>query len=360
MTPIGWETTMLKYVADCNRRVLSEATAGNREFKYVDIGAVGQGNISIPETLTKFADAPSRARRVAEQGDTIVSTVRTYLRAVATVPETDDDLVFSTGFAVLHPRPHVSRRFLAYALQGDTFVDKVVANSVGVSYPAITASDLMALDLVLPCLEEQRCIADYLDHETTQIDALVAKQEELVGALKERRSSIVDLLLTSGSSKKTRLKNLLIRNDGGVWGDDVEGDGGTVVLRSTEQTVDGRWNITDPAVRGLSVSEFNAARLEVGDLVVTKTSGSSKHIGKATLVDQEIASLPACHGNFMQRLRVRSIHSSKFLWYCLNSRIIRAVRAIVYYFHWIGQFERCINWVGSSSFAPGCPAGCDR
>lgn len=198
MTDVSWETTKLKYVADCNTRVLSETTSGDRWFKYIDIGAVGQGSITMPAELTAFADAPSRARRLAEPGDTIISTVRTYLRAVATVPETDEDLVFSTGFAVLHPRPDVSRRFLAYVLQGDAFVDKVVAHSVGVSYPAITASDLMALDLLLPPPDGQRAIADYLDQETAQIDALVAKQEELIRRLEERRLAVITTTVLTG------------------------------------------------------------------------------------------------------------------------------------------------------------------
>src|SRR5699024_3320655 len=162
-------------------------------------------SITMPDELTTFADAPSRARRLAEPGDTIISTVRTYLRAVATVPETDDDLVFSTGFAVLHPRSDVSRRFLAYLLQGDAFVDKVVANSVGVSYPAINASDLMALDLLLPPLDEQRAIADYLDQETAQIDALVAKQEEFIGLLRERR----DAVWAAGLERATEQRRLV-------------------------------------------------------------------------------------------------------------------------------------------------------
>src|SRR5699024_4661904 len=38
-------------------------------------------------------------------------------------------------------------------------------------------------------LAEQRAIADYLDQETAQIDALVAKQEELIELLRERRDA---------------------------------------------------------------------------------------------------------------------------------------------------------------------------
>lgn len=206
MTVETWQATRLKYIADCNQRVLAESASADRVFKYVDIGAVGQGTITVPDELTTFADAPSRARRLAEPGDTIVSTVRTYLRAVATVPETSDDLVFSTGFAVLHPRPDVSRHFLAYVLQADEFVDKVVANSVGVSYPAITATDLMSLAVLLPPLDEQRAIADYLDQETARIDALVAKQEELLGLLAARKRSVLYQVLADVHGDVRRLR----------------------------------------------------------------------------------------------------------------------------------------------------------
>jgi hypothetical protein len=75
------------------------------------------------------------------------------------------------------------------------------------------------------------------------------------------------------------LKAILIRNDSGVWGDDLP-DGGTIVLRSTEQTIGGQWLIDNPARRMLTAREVAQARLEVDDLVVTKSSGSGLHIGK--------------------------------------------------------------------------------
>lgn len=46
---------------------------------------------------------------------------------------------------------------------------------------------LADMPFVLPPLDEQRAIADYLDQETAQIDALVAKQEEFIRLLRERR-----------------------------------------------------------------------------------------------------------------------------------------------------------------------------
>lgn len=118
-------------------------------------------------------------------------------------------------------------------------------------------------------------------------------------------------------------KWLLDRNDGGVWGDDPDGTDDTLVLRSTEQTVDGRWRLESAATRKLSTTEREAALLELGDLVVTKSSGSSLHIGKTTLVTDEIAQLGCCYSNFMQRLRMKPSFSPSLAWYILNNDIAR-------------------------------------
>jgi len=117
-------------------------------------------------------------------------------------------------------------------------------------------------------------------------------------------------------------KSLLVRNDSGVWGEDFD-DSGIIVLRSTEQTVDGKWNIVDPARRLLSVTEYKACRLQEGDLVVTKSSGSPLHIGKTSIVTKEIEALDCCHSNFMQRLRVRGNTMPRFVWYMLNGELGR-------------------------------------
>ncbi|WP_271585864.1 restriction endonuclease subunit S [Bradyrhizobium sp. CCBAU 53415] len=125
--------------------------------------------------------------------------------------------------------------------------------------------------------------------------------------------------------KVGRLKGYLDRNDGGVWGDDPDNDGeaGTIVLRSTEQTVDGRWIIEDPARRKLSPGDRAGALLKTGDLLLTKSSGSSLHIGKTTLVDDEVEKLGCCFSNFMQRLRTKPSLSPRLAWYILNHRLAR-------------------------------------
>ena len=118
--------------------------------------------------------------------------------------------------------------------------------------------------------------------------------------------------------KVWRTRSLLSRNDSGVWGSDYDDDDGVIVVRSTEQKMDGGWDLSAPAKRKLTDNEFRSSRLEEGDLVVTKSSGSPLHIGKTSLVSREIASLDCCFSNFMQRLRVRQNAVPRFLWYVFN------------------------------------------
>lgn len=121
------------------------------------------------------------------------------------------------------------------------------------------------------------------------------------------------------------LKRYIIQNDGGVWGNDPQNDkNDIVVLRSTEQTVDGEWNINKPALRDLSlINNIEYYKCKSGDLLITKSSGSDMHIGKTTIVTDEIESMECCYSNFIQRIKVCDGFMPKFLWYLFNSNIVR-------------------------------------
>ena len=118
-------------------------------------------------------------------------------------------------------------------------------------------------------------------------------------------------------------KRQIDRNDGGVWGEDPDGVNDTFVLRSTEQTANGQWKIDDPATRKLSDVEINSSLLKDGDLLLTKSSGSSLHIGKTTLVTSEIAAMKCCYSNFMQRIRTKPTFLPALAWHVLNSDLAR-------------------------------------
>ena len=119
-----------------------------------------------------------------------------------------------------------------------------------------------------------------------------------------------------------RTKQVLLANDGGVWGNDPTGENDTIVLRSTEQDVEGNLKVEHPARRNLSRVEIEKALLKENDLIITKSSGSAEHIGKTSIVDKATADMRCCFSNFLQRLRVKG--SPKFFWYLYNSTVAKS------------------------------------
>ncbi len=194
--PVHWEVQRLKNWLGINELVLSEDTDPEYTFAYVDIGSVEAGRLNrIPERM-QFGHSPSRARRVIRSGDTIVSTVRTYLKAVWHVEGTSGDLIASTGFAVLTPGPRTHPKFVNYFCQSDPFTNGVTAESVGIAYPAIADTRLAAIKASVPPPSEQAAIARFLDHTDQHIRRYIRAKEKLVALLQEYQQVLVSDAVT--------------------------------------------------------------------------------------------------------------------------------------------------------------------
>ena len=203
--PSSWNVVQTKWLMSCNDEVIPENSPSSFELTYVEISDVDFTRGITNRELMRFEDAPSRARRKVRDGDIIISTVRTYLKAIAEIKAPDNNLVVSTGFAVLRPRK-VLQSFAKYALSASYFIEKVISESFGVSYPAITADRLISIKLAVPDIKTQEEIADLLDKQTMNIDSLVKKQEEMIDLLREHRFSLISSAVTG----KIEVRNLKI------------------------------------------------------------------------------------------------------------------------------------------------------
>lgn len=196
----------LKYLASCNDDVLPESTSSDQQIDYVEISDVFLTDGIKKSTAYKFGDAPSRARRIIKKDDVLISTVRTYLRAIASVKAKDHGKIASTGFAVL--RPHsIHPKYFSFACLSEHFIGEIISKSVGVSYPAINASEIMNVALYVPTLETQRQIAAYLNRETAKIDKLIAKQQKLIKLLQEKRQAVISQAVTKGLDPNVKMKD---------------------------------------------------------------------------------------------------------------------------------------------------------
>lgn len=194
--PEHWDVKKLKFVSKINQHTLPENTNGSLIIKYVDIGSVSfENGIEKVENFS-FKNAPSRARRLANKGDIVVSTVRTYLKAITMVKEEYQDCIFSTGFAVVTSNECLKDSFFELYAKSDAFTEQVSVFSKGMSYPAINSTDLSNLWITVPPLSEQQKIADYLDTQTAKIDQAIALKTAHIEKLKEYKNVLINDVVT--------------------------------------------------------------------------------------------------------------------------------------------------------------------
>ena len=204
--PLLWQTKRLKNWVAINERVVSENTDKAFAFDYLDIGAVGTGSLTRKLLRHTFGVAPSRARRIVTQGDTVVSTVRTYLKAVYTVSALEGPLIASTGFAVLSPRNDTEPRFVGLLAQSHEFASQVMSESRGIAYPAISETAFSNIAIAVPPPPDQRAIVRFLDHVNGRLEAMIRAKRKVIMLLNEQKDSTIHHAVTRGFAPSVLLK----------------------------------------------------------------------------------------------------------------------------------------------------------
>ena len=189
-----WEQKKLGEVAEVNPKSVVPD-----EFKYVDLGSV-VGTEMVSYRNETISTSPSRAQRLAIKGDVFYQTVRPYQKNNYLFKKDDDDYVFSTGYAQL--RPSGDGCFLLSYLQTNKFVNVVLDNCTGTSYPAINSKDLSDIFISLPSLPEQTAIGSFFQ----DIDQLINLQQRKLEVLKEQKKTYLKLLFPAKGQTKPALR----------------------------------------------------------------------------------------------------------------------------------------------------------
>jgi len=176
----------LKNLATINEESLKASKESDYEFKYLDIASIEEPKIIGEMKKMKFADAPSRARRILKDGSIVLSLVRPYHKAFVLV-ENSENIISSTGTAVINTNSGVNNHFLFHQFFSNRFQLFCDAMMTGTNYPAITPFDLKEYKLYFcDSLDDQNKIAsklDSFDNSIVIVNASIQNSKQLQKSL---------------------------------------------------------------------------------------------------------------------------------------------------------------------------------
>lgn len=199
--PTEWRWRPISAICQINSRQLRDA-APNYELEYIDISSAKRGRI-LETQLFRYENAPSRARRLVQDGDTVMSTVRPGNRAYFFVVNPSSNLIVSTGYAVLTPKANA--RALTYlGMTSDETIDQLDRIADGGAYPAVRPEQVGAVEILWPGDK----IAGAFEKIVSPILLRIAANDRESGTLTAIRDTLLPKLI-SGKIRINRSERLV-------------------------------------------------------------------------------------------------------------------------------------------------------
>lgn len=185
---LGWKGLKAdEYVDDGGYPMLATPDIKGRDIDFTSAARITQARFDeSPEIMLRAGDV-----LLSKDGSIGVANIVRDLPEPATL---------NGSIALLTPYENLDSRFLYYVILSRYAQSVFERLRGGAGVPHLFQRDINRIRIPLPPHDEQHAIADFLDYETAQIDALVAKQEEFIVLLRERRSAVVRVEITRGAT----------------------------------------------------------------------------------------------------------------------------------------------------------------
>ena len=217
----------------------------------------------------------------------------------------EQDVYFVNKLCCFEPK--TNSKFQFYFIQTPLFQSQFNSSLSGL-IGGVSISLIRNFNSILPPLQEQEQIVNYLDEKTTIIDKIISTKQRKVELLKEQRTTLVNQVITKGLNPKVKMKDSGVEWIGKIpesWvisklgfystkigsgstprgGSEIYEDSGVSFIRSQNVHFDGLRLDNVSFINLETHKSMNGSKVVKNDVLLNITGGS---IGRCCVVEDKI------------------------------------------------------------------------
>lgn len=203
--PEDWEIVRIKQLfAEVDER----CTKGN---EYTLLSVSEYYGVSPKKDHLNEDDMLTRAEtldgyKICRKNDIVMNIMLAWKRALGVSEYVG---IISPAYCVYRARQEVCAKYFHYLFRTDIYAELFKQNSTGIidSRLRLYPDKFLALKCQVPPLEQQEKIVSYLDRKCAEIDAIIAKQQQIIEKLKEYKLSVITEAVTKGLDPNVPMKD---------------------------------------------------------------------------------------------------------------------------------------------------------
>ena len=287
--PNDWDVSKIKFVADFEPTCNFENVSPEDRIAYAPMECIKQG---FYEARDAQYEELSHSLTPFQNGDIVMANVTPCFENgnIAIMNELPSGIGLGSSELFVFRAKNIVAKYLFYWLQNSDFIQRACSTMTGVGgLKRVSPFFCKNCEIHIPPYNEQGRIADYLDRKCSQIDAIIARQQEVLEKLKAYKLSIITEAVTKGLNPDVPMKDSGVEWIGAIpdfWdvvplktcsdilpgyafsSDDFDTENGTALLRGINVTPNGvRWE--DVVYWNKPITEqLREFELVAGDIVV--------------------------------------------------------------------------------------------
>ncbi|EPR0412321.1 restriction endonuclease subunit S [Enterobacter asburiae] len=213
-TPAHWSKAPIKYLALAASSVfldgdwIESKDLSDDGVRYITTGNIGEGFYKEQGSgfITEKTFNKPDCTEILE-GDILISRLNKPIGRACLISELNFKTVTSVDNVIFRTDEPYNKKYLVYLFSSNYYFQHTGNLARGTTMQRISRGLLGNIRIPVPLLSEQVIITAFLDHETTKIDNLMEKQQQLIELLKEKRQAVISHAVTKGLNPDVPMKD---------------------------------------------------------------------------------------------------------------------------------------------------------